>query len=133
MGSQNMSAKLVVTPGSGVNPHYFSDGNNTAPWLELGMTEQQAKEYLGAVSGILAHPNAVVDLRITGAFEYFDALDAQLARAVAGEVTSQAGAGPGREGLERNHRPPGPRSAEEAVPAAVGPADAVTPLVSSCR
>jgi multiple sugar transport system substrate-binding protein len=42
------------------------------------------------VSGILAHPNAVVDLRITGAFEYFDTLDAQLARAVAGELTSQA-------------------------------------------
>ena len=90
MGSQNMSANLVVTPGSGVNPHYFSDGNNTAPWLALGMSEQQAKEYLGAVSGILAHPNAVVDLRITGAFEYFDTLDAQLARAVAGELTSQA-------------------------------------------
>ena len=90
MGSQNMSANLVVTPGSGVNPHYFSDGNNTAPWLALGMSEQQAKEYLDAVSGILAHPNAVVDLRITGAFEYFDTLDAQLARAVAGELTSQA-------------------------------------------
>jgi len=89
MGSQNMSAKLVVTPGSGVNPHYFSDGNNPAPWLALGMTETEAKEYLGAVSNILADPNAVVDLRITGAFEYFDALDAQLARAVAGEVTSQ--------------------------------------------
>jgi multiple sugar transport system substrate-binding protein len=89
MGNQNMSAKLVVTPGSGVNPHYYSDANNPEPWLALGMSEQQAKEYLGAVSGILAHPNAVVDLRITGAFEYFDALDAQLARAVAGEVTSQ--------------------------------------------
>jgi multiple sugar transport system substrate-binding protein len=31
----------------------------------------------------------VVDLRITGAAEYFDALDTQLARAVAGEVSSQ--------------------------------------------
>lgn len=89
MGSQNMSANLVVTPGSGVNPHFYSDANNPAPWLKLGMTETEAKEYLGAVSNILADPNGVVDLRITGAFEYFDALDAQLARAVAGEVTSQ--------------------------------------------
>lgn len=89
MGSQNMSALLVVTPGSGVNPHYFSDGNNPEPWLKLGMTDAEAKEYLGAVTGIIAHPNAVVDLRITGAAEYFDALDTQLARAVAGEVKSQ--------------------------------------------
>jgi multiple sugar transport system substrate-binding protein len=84
-----MSALLVVTPGSGVNPHYYSDGNNPEPWLKLGMTDQEAKEYLGAVTGIIADPNAVVDLRITGAAEYFDALDTQLARAVAGEVTSQ--------------------------------------------
>jgi multiple sugar transport system substrate-binding protein len=89
MGSQNMSSLLVVTPGSGVNPHYYSDGNNPAPWLKLGMTEQEAKEYLGAVTGIIASPNAVVDLRITGAAEYFDALDTQLARAVAGELKSQ--------------------------------------------
>jgi len=89
MGSQNMSALLVTTAGSGVNPHYFSDGNNLAPWLKVGMTESEAKEYLAAVTGIIAHPNAVVDLRITGAAEYFDALDTQLARAVTGEVKSQ--------------------------------------------
>jgi multiple sugar transport system substrate-binding protein len=90
MGSQNMSALLVTTAGSGVNPHYYSDGNNLEPWLKVGMTEAEAKEYLAAVTEIIASPNAVVDLRITGAAEYFDALDTQLARAVAGEVTSQA-------------------------------------------
>jgi multiple sugar transport system substrate-binding protein len=53
------------------------------------MSESQATEYLAAVKDTIASPNAVVDLRITGAAEYFDALDTQLARAVAGEVTAQ--------------------------------------------
>jgi multiple sugar transport system substrate-binding protein len=89
MGSQNMSQLLVTYPGSGVNPHFFSDLNNLEPWLKIGMTEQEAQEYLSAVRDIINHPNAVVDLRITGAAEYFDALDTQLARAVAGEVDPQ--------------------------------------------
>jgi multiple sugar transport system substrate-binding protein len=89
MGNQNMSQLLCVTAGTGVNPHFFSDLNNLEPWLATGMTEQQAQEYLGVVLGTINHPNAVVDLRITGAAEYFDALDTQLARAVAGEVTAQ--------------------------------------------
>ena len=65
------------------------------------MTEPEAKEYLDAVRNIIGSPNAVVDLRITGAAEYFDALDTQLARAVAGEVTSTGGAGRGRQAVER--------------------------------
>ena len=84
-----MSARLVTTAGSGVNPHYYSDMNNLAPWIAAGMSESQATEYLTAVRDTINSPNAVVDLRITGAAEYFDALDTQLARAVAGEVTSQ--------------------------------------------
>jgi multiple sugar transport system substrate-binding protein len=89
VGSQNMSQLLVVTGGTGVNPHYYSDMNNLDPWVKSGMSEAQAKEYLAAVRDTINSPNAVVDLRITGAAEYFDALDTQLARAVAGEVTSQ--------------------------------------------
>lgn len=89
MGNYNTSAKLVVTGGSGVNPHFYSDMNNLKPWTDSGMSEAQANEYLAAVRDTINSPNAVVDLRITGAPEYFDALDTQLARAVAGEVTSQ--------------------------------------------
>jgi multiple sugar transport system substrate-binding protein len=89
MGEQNMSQLLVTYPGSGVNPHFFSDLNNLEPWLKIGMTEGEAKEYLATVRDIINHPNAVVDLRITGAAEYFDALDTQLARAVAGEVDAK--------------------------------------------
>jgi multiple sugar transport system substrate-binding protein len=90
MGNQNMSQLLVTYPGSGVNPHFFSDLNNLAPWTKIGMSESEAKEYLDVIRNIINSPNAVVDLRITGAAEYFDALDTQLARAVAGEVQPQA-------------------------------------------
>jgi multiple sugar transport system substrate-binding protein len=89
MANQNMSQLLVTYPGSGVNPHFFSDLNNLEPWTKIGMSEAEAKEYLATVRDIINHPNAVVDLRITGAAEYFDALDTQLARAVAGEVDAQ--------------------------------------------
>ena len=89
MGSQNMSAKLNVTAGMGVNPHYYSDMNNPAPWIASGMSATQATEYLDAIRNTINSPNAVIDLRIPGAAEYFDALDTQLARAVAGQVTSQ--------------------------------------------
>ena len=89
MGEPNMSLLGCITPGTGVNPHFYSDVNNVQPWLGMGMTEPEAKEYLGAILGTINDPNAVVDLRITGSAEYFDALDTQLARAVAGEATSQ--------------------------------------------
>jgi multiple sugar transport system substrate-binding protein len=87
--NQNMSQLLVTYPGSGVNPHFFSDLNNPAPWVAVGMSESEADEYLGVIRTTIGHPNAVIDLRITGAAEYFDALDTQLARAVAGEVDAQ--------------------------------------------
>ena len=50
----------------------------------------QAKEYLDAIGNIIGNPNNVVDLRIPGAAEYFDALDTGLAQAVAGQVSSQS-------------------------------------------
>jgi len=90
MGNANMSLRLCVEPGTGVNPHFFSDLNNLAPWTKLGMTAPEAKEYLDAIGNIIGNSNNVIDLRIPGAAEYFDALDTQLAQAVAGQVSSQA-------------------------------------------
>ena len=47
-------------------------------------------EYLDAIGNIIGNANNVVDLRIPGAAEYFDALDTQLAQAVAGQISSKA-------------------------------------------
>jgi len=89
MGNPNMSLLLNISPETGVNPHFYSDVNDITPWLKVGMSEQEAREYLDAIRNTESHPNVVVDLRITGAAEYFDALDTQLARAIVDEVTPQ--------------------------------------------
>ena len=89
MGNATMSLKLCVEPGTGVNPHFTSDLNNLPPWTKLGMTAPQAKEYLDAIGNIIGNSNNVVDLRIPGAAEYFDALDTGLAQAVAGQISSK--------------------------------------------
>jgi multiple sugar transport system substrate-binding protein len=89
MGNPNMSLRLCVEPGTGVNPHYYSDMNQVGPWLQIGMTEPEATEYLGAIREIIGNPNTVIDLRIPGAAEYFDALDGELAQAVAGQKSSK--------------------------------------------
>jgi multiple sugar transport system substrate-binding protein len=89
MGNQTMSLRLCVEPGTGVNPHFTSDLDNLPPWTKLGMTEPEAREYLDAIGNIIGSSNNVVDLRIPGAAEYFDALDTGLAQAVAGQLSSQ--------------------------------------------
>jgi multiple sugar transport system substrate-binding protein len=89
MGNPTMSLKLCVEPGTGVNPHFNSDLNDLDKWTKLGMTAPQAKEYLDAIGNIIGNANNVVDLRIPGAAEYFDALDTGLAQAVAGQVSSK--------------------------------------------
>jgi len=89
MGNYNMSLLNNVTPATGVNPHFFSDINTLDPWLNSGMSQSQVKDYLGAIRDTINSPNAVIDLRITGAAEYFDILDTQISRAVAGQVKSQ--------------------------------------------
>ena len=89
MGNATMSLKLCVEPGTGVNPHFTTDLNDLAKWTKLGMSMAQAKEYLTAIGNIIGNSNNVVDLRIPGAAEYFDALDTGLAQAVAGQVSSK--------------------------------------------
>jgi len=90
MGNATMSLKLCVEPGTGVNPHFTSDLGDVAPWTKLGMTASQANEYLDAIGNIIGSSNNVVDLRIPGAAEYFDALDTGLAQAVAGQISAKA-------------------------------------------
>jgi multiple sugar transport system substrate-binding protein len=90
MGNPVMSLRLCVEPGTGVNPHFTSDLSNLPAWTKLGMTLPEAKQYLDAIGNIIGSQNNVVDLRIPGAAEYFDALDTQLAQAVAGQISSKA-------------------------------------------
>jgi multiple sugar transport system substrate-binding protein len=82
------SLVAVLNPRSARQPYRKSHFANLAKWKEFGFTDP-AKEYINAVNETLAHPNVRTDLRIPGTARYYDALDAGIARVLAGELSAQ--------------------------------------------
>jgi len=89
LGARELAGTLAVTGGTGVNPLRQSQFDNVELWTGAGFDQASAEDYLGAILDTINDPNAIVDLRIPGAFEYFSALDTGIARAMAGEATPQ--------------------------------------------
>lgn len=79
----------IVLPGSGIQPTRLSTIEDPSTLIQAGMAEQDARGYLEALGETLGAPNAVVDLRIAGTAEYFERLEVEAARAMAGEITPQ--------------------------------------------
>lgn len=80
---------LAVTGGTGINPARFSQFEALDLWVEAGFDEESAQDYLDAILTGIGHPNAVLDLRITGTAEYQQTLDVEITRAIAGEISAQ--------------------------------------------
>ncbi len=80
---------LAVTGGTGINPARFSQFEALDLWIEAGFDEESAEDYLDAILTGINHPNAVLDLRITGTAEYQQTLDVEITRAIAGEISAQ--------------------------------------------
>lgn len=89
LSGKDLAGTLAVTGGTGVNPLRQSQFDNLDLWTGAGFDEESAKDYLDAIKATIDDPNAIVDLRIPGAFEYFDALDAGIAKAITGEADVQ--------------------------------------------
>ena len=89
LAGKDLAGTLAVTGGTGVNPLRQSQFDNLDLWTGAGFDEESAKDYLDAIKATIDDPNAIVDLRIPGAFEYFDALDAGIAKAITGEADPQ--------------------------------------------
>ena len=89
MARPELVKKLAVTGGTGINPARFSQFEAVDLWVQAGFDEESAKDYLDAILTGINHPNAVLDLRITGTAEYQQALDAELHRALVGEISAQ--------------------------------------------
>ena len=89
LASKDVVNELAVTGGTGINPSRFSQLADTAPWVAAGFDEESAADYLDAIQNTINHPNAVLDIRITGSAEYLSTLDAEIARALAGEISAQ--------------------------------------------
>jgi multiple sugar transport system substrate-binding protein len=89
MARPELVRQLAVTGGTGINPSRFSQLDDVEPWIEAGFDRESAEDYLDAILNTINHPNAVLDLRIRGSAEYFQALDAEVSRALVGELTAQ--------------------------------------------
>ena len=87
LGSPENSYICVTTPETGFNPFRESHFEKLAGWYGYGFVNPE--DYLGAIQATIAHSNVQPDIRIPGAFRYFEALDAQLAMALAGAKTAK--------------------------------------------
>lgn len=87
--SQPAQANVDVTIGiTGFNPYRTSQFENLELWIEAGMSEKAARDYLGAIKDSLASPNMVLDLRIPQNQRYQQVvLDTALSQFLAGELT----------------------------------------------
>ena len=88
--SQPEQSNEDVTIGiTGFNPYRISQFENLDLWLEAGMSEEAAKNYLGAIADSLNSPNMVLDLRIPQNQRYEQiVLDTAIHRMLAGEIDS---------------------------------------------
>ncbi|NOZ26821.1 MAG: extracellular solute-binding protein [Chloroflexi bacterium] len=89
--SQPAQANVDVTIGkTGFNPYRISQFENLDLWIKAGMSEQAAKDYLGAIKASLESPNMVLDLRIPQNQRYQQiVLDKAISQFLAGELTKE--------------------------------------------
>jgi multiple sugar transport system substrate-binding protein len=87
--NQAAQSNLDVTIGTtGYNPYRNSQLVSTDLWVKSGMSEDLAKNYIGAINDALNNPNMASDMKIPGAQKYTGVvLDTELARYLAGEIT----------------------------------------------
>lgn len=88
--SPEHSAADVLDGSSGINPYRHSHLGDPAPWQHL-LGARQASEYLGVLRASLAAPQVARDLRLPGYRAYIKALEEQLDRVLAGDLTPEAG------------------------------------------
>ncbi len=74
---------------SGMNP-WRESHFNADDWVVTGFPKDEAQQYLDSIRNSYNHPNRIVDLRIPGQGQYWDAAEAEWTRAITGEVSAQA-------------------------------------------
>jgi len=93
MSSPAQSNEDVTLGKTGYNPFRKSQFTNLDTWLKAGFTEDEAKDYLGAIENSLNNPNMVADMRVPNNHEYQQVeLDQIIASYLAGEIDTDAAA-----------------------------------------
>ncbi|MER3439150.1 MAG: sugar ABC transporter substrate-binding protein [Chloroflexota bacterium] len=87
LGGKDISLWTAVYP-SGFQP-YRQSHFNVEDWVAVGYPEEFAKSYLDSEANSYNHPNAAIEPRIPGIFQYYVEAELQLAKAFAREISAQ--------------------------------------------
>jgi multiple sugar transport system substrate-binding protein len=90
LGGKDISLWMAAYP-SGFQP-YRASHFDTAEWVGAGYEEKFIKSYLDSEANSYNHPNAAIEPRIPGIFQYYSVAEDELAKIYAGQMTAQAGA-----------------------------------------
>jgi multiple sugar transport system substrate-binding protein len=86
LASQAVSSDMVTDPSGGYQP-WRASHLRPEPWIARGWDAASATNYVQTVTDSTNHPDAVIDIRIPGAFDYYAALDRHLSRVINAEAT----------------------------------------------
>jgi len=91
VSSPDVSGVDVTIGATGFNPYRTSHFKNMGPWTKAGLSDDFAKNYLGAIQDSLNSPNMILDLRIPQNQKYEQViLDTVLSQFLAGEMDAKA-------------------------------------------
>jgi multiple sugar transport system substrate-binding protein len=90
LGGKDISLWMAAYP-SGFQP-YRQSHFDVAEWVAAGYDEKFIKSYLDSEANSYNHPNAAIEPRIPGIFQYYSVAEDELAKIYAGQMTAQAGA-----------------------------------------
>jgi multiple sugar transport system substrate-binding protein len=90
LGGKDISLWCAAYP-SGFQP-YRNSHFNIHEWVDAGYDEAFIDDYLASQAGSYNHPNAAIEPRIPGIFQYYSVAEDELAKIYAGEFSAQEGA-----------------------------------------
>lgn len=90
IGGKDISLWTSAYP-SGFQP-YRNSHFNVSEWTEAGYDEAFISSYLASEADSYNHPNAAIEPRIPGIFQYYSVAEDELTRIFAGQVDAQTGA-----------------------------------------
>ena len=90
LGGKDISLWMSMYP-SGFQP-YRNSHFNIDEWTGAGYTKEFASDYLASEADSYNHPNAAIEPRIPGIFQYYSIAEDELSKIYAGEYDAQTGA-----------------------------------------
>ncbi len=90
LGGKDLSLWCAAYP-SGFQP-YRNSHFDLAEWVAAGYDEAFIKSYLDSEANSYNHPNAAIEPRIPGIFQYYSVAEDELQKIYSGGATAQAGA-----------------------------------------